>query len=192
MLCGARPRGARGRVVESIPMKALGTDAGIEALAIRDLPLPEPGPGEVRVHVRASALNPADQKVLGGQFLGNVLHGKERPIVTGWDLAGTVEALGSGADLAVGDEVFGCLAYARTTKRGAFAEAVVAPTSSLARRPSALSPGDACALATAGLTALQAIRDIGRVKPGQRVLVVGASGGVGSLARAWRRSSEPP
>ncbi len=163
-------------------MKALCTDAGIDALVIGDVPLPEPGPGEVRVHVRASALNPADQKVLGGEFLGNILHGKQHPIVTGWDLAGTVEAVGPGADLAVGDEVFGCLAYARSTKRGAFAEAVVAPASTLARRPSGLSPGDACALATAGLTALQTIRDIGRVKPEQRVLVVGASGGVGSLA----------
>jgi NADPH:quinone reductase-like Zn-dependent oxidoreductase len=163
-------------------MKALCTDTGIDALAIHDLPLPEPSAGEVRVHVRASALNPADQRVLGGELLGNVLHGKQRPLVTGWDLAGTVEAVGPGADLAVGDEVFGCLAYARSTKRGAFAEAVVAPASSLAHRPTALSPGDACALATAGLTALQTIRDIGRVKPGQRVLVVGASGGVGSLA----------
>ena len=163
-------------------MKAIGTDAGIDVLAICEVPLPEPGPGEVRVHVRASALNPADQRVLGGEFLGNVLHGKQRPIVTGWDLAGTVEAAGPGADLAVGDEVFGCLAYARSTKRGAFAEAVVAPAFTLARRPEGLSPADACALATAGLTALQTIRDIGRVKPGQRVLIVGASGGVGSLA----------
>jgi NADPH:quinone reductase-like Zn-dependent oxidoreductase len=163
-------------------MKALCTDSGIDALAIRDLPLPEPGPGEVRVHVRASALNPADQKVLGGEFVGNVLHGKQRPLVTGWDLAGPVEAVGAGADFAVGDEVFGCLAYARSTKRGAFAEAVVAPASSLARRPPELSPGDACALATAGLTALQTIRDIGHVKPEQRLLIVGASGGVGALA----------
>jgi len=163
-------------------MKALCTDSGIDALAVRDLPLPEPGPGEVRVRVRSSALNPADQKVLGGEFLGNVLHGKARPIVTGWDLAGTVDAAGPGADLAVGDEVWGCLAYARSTKRGAFAEEAVAPSATLAKRPDALSAGAACALATAGLTALQAIRDIGRVKAGQRLLVVGASGGVGSLA----------
>jgi NADPH:quinone reductase-like Zn-dependent oxidoreductase len=163
-------------------MKALCTNAGIDALAIRDLRILEPGPREVRVRVCASALNTADQKVLGGEFLGNVLHGKQRPIVTGWDLAGTVEATGADADLAVGDEVFGCLPYARTTKRGAFAEAVIAPTWALARRPAGLSVGDACALATAGLTALQAIRDLGHVKPEQRVLVVGASGGVGALA----------
>jgi len=163
-------------------MKALCTDAGIEALAVRELPTPEPGPGEVRVRVKTSALNPADQKVLGGEFAGNVLHGKQRPLVSGWDLAGTVDAVGPGADLAVGDEVFGFLAYGRKTKRGAFAEQVVIPASSLARRPATLAPGDACALATAGLTALQSLRDIGGAKPGSRVLVIGASGGVGCLA----------
>src|SRR5204862_7007243 len=99
--------------------------SGIEALTVRDLPVAEPGRGEVRLRVRASALNPADKKVLGGELLGNVLHGKQRPLVTGWDVAGTVEAVGAGADLAIGDEVFGFLAYARSTRRGAFAEQVV-------------------------------------------------------------------
>src|SRR3954468_16768081 len=99
-------------------MKALCTDSGIAGLAVRELPQPEPGKGEVRVRVKASALNPADQKVLGGELTGNFLHGKKRPLVTGWDLAGTVDAAGPGADLAVGDEVFGFLAYARGTKQG--------------------------------------------------------------------------
>jgi NADPH:quinone reductase-like Zn-dependent oxidoreductase len=163
-------------------MKALSTATGIAGLEVCDLPTPEPGQGEVRVRVRASALNPADQKVLGGEFVGNILHGKQKPLVTGYDLAGTVEAAGPGADLAVGDEVFGFLAYGRATRRGAFAEAVVVPSGSLARRPATLSPGEACALATAGATALQALRDNGRLKAGQHALVVGASGGVGSLA----------
>jgi NADPH:quinone reductase-like Zn-dependent oxidoreductase len=163
-------------------MKALSTARGVAGLEVTDLPLPEPGAGEVRVRVRASALNPADQKVLGGEFVGNILHAKQRPLVAGYDLAGTVEAAGPGADLAIGDEVFGFIAYGRATRRGAFAEAAVAPAASLARRPAALSPGDACALATAGATALQALRDVARLKEGQRVLVVGASGGVGSLA----------
>jgi NADPH:quinone reductase-like Zn-dependent oxidoreductase len=163
-------------------MKALSTARGVAELEIRELPLPEPGAGEVRVRIRASALNPADQKVLGGEFAGNILHAKQRPLVAGYDLAGTVEGVGPGADLGVGDEVFGFLAYGRATRRGAFAEAVVAPSATLARRPEALTPGIACALATAGATALQALRDVGRLLPGQRVLVVGASGGVGSLA----------
>jgi NADPH:quinone reductase len=165
-------------------MKALCTTDGIDSLQVGELPIPEPGRSEVRVRVRASALNPADQKVLSGQFVGNILHGKQRPLVTGYDLAGTVDAVGPDADLAVGEEVFGFLAYARSTRRGAFAEAAVAPATSLARRPSGLSPQDACAIATPGLTALQALRDTAHIKPGQRVLVVGASGGVGSLAVA--------
>src|SRR4051812_12373290 len=108
-------------------MKALCTDSGIASLGVRELPQPEPGNGEVRVRVKTSALNPADQKVLGGELTGNFLHGKKRPLVTGWDVAGTVEAIGPGADLAIGDEVFGFLAYGRSTKRGAFAEQVVLP-----------------------------------------------------------------
>ena len=163
-------------------MKALCADEGVASLVVRDLPLPEVKAGEVRVRVHSSALNPADQKVLGGEFLGKALHGQQRPLVTGWDLAGTVEAVGPGADFAVGDEVFGCLAYSRSTQRGAFAEAVVAPAACLARRPQALSPADAAALATAGLTALQTLRDIGRVKAGSRVLIIGAAGGVGAIA----------
>lgn len=163
-------------------MKALCTDGRIESLAIRDLPLPEPGRGEVRVRVRASALNPADQKVLSGQLVGNILHGKQRPVVTGWDVAGTVDAKGPEADLAIGDEVFGFLDYGRRTKRGAFAEAVVIRAASLAKRPASLTPAQAAALATGGVTALQMLRDKCDVKRGQRVLVVGAAGGVGSLA----------
>ena len=163
-------------------MKAFATDAGIEGLSVRELPAPEPGPGEVRVRVRTSALNPADGKVLRGEFVGNVLHGRRRPIVTGWDLAGTVDAVGPGADLAVGDEVWGFLAYSRSTKQGTFAELAVAPAASLARRPASLSPATAVALATAGATALQALRDVAKIRAGQKLLVIGASGGVGSLA----------
>lgn len=164
-------------------MKALCSEAGLAGLAIRDLPLPEPGPGEVRVRMRTSALNPADQKVLTGDFVGNFLHGKQAPVVVGYDIAGTVDALGAGVtDLAVGDDVFGFLAYARSTKRGCFAEFTLAPAATLARRPAALSLGDAAAIATAGVTALQSLRDLGCLQAGQHVLVVGASGGVGSLA----------
>lgn len=163
-------------------MKALCSDAGVAGLSVRELPVPAPGRGEVRVTVRASAVNPADEKVLRGDLAGLILHGNGRPLVLGYDVAGTVDAVGAGADLAVGDEVFGFLPYARSTKRGAFAEATLVPASALARRPAALPPTDACALGTAAVTALQMLRDIAGVKPGDRVLVIGASGGVGSLA----------
>lgn len=163
-------------------MKALCTTSGVAGLTIQDLPLPEPGPGEVRVRVRASAINPADEKVLSGGLVGMILHGAAKPVVVGYDVAGTVDAVGAGCDLAVGDEVFGFLPYGRSTKRGAYAEATVVPVSALVRRPPTLSPTDACALATAGVTALQMLRDLGGLKSGQKVLVIGASGGVGSLA----------
>lgn len=163
-------------------MKALCSDTGVANLEVRDLPLPEPGPGEVRVDVHASAVNPADLKVLDGELLGNILHGKARPLVVGWDVSGVVLAVGAGADYAVGDAVFGFLSYARSTKRGAYAESVVVPAANLARRPAHLSDVQAAALATAGVTALQAMRDVGGLTKGQRVLIIGASGGVGALA----------
>lgn len=164
-------------------MKTTCSDSGISGLHLQDLPDPVAGPGRVTVRMRASALNPADEKVLSGSFVGSILHGKQSPVVVGYDVAGTVESVGPGVtDLAVGDEVFGHLAYARSTLRGAFAELVEIPAAELARCPAGLTPQTAAALATAGMTALQAMRDAGGLKAGQRVLVIGASGGVGSLA----------
>jgi NADPH:quinone reductase-like Zn-dependent oxidoreductase len=97
--------------------------------------------------------------------------------VPGRDLAGTIVEVGSRVEgLAPGDEVFGW------TARGSLAEYVAAPARNFVRRPSRASMAQAAALATSGLTALQACRDVARIRPGQRVLVVGASGGVGHLA----------
>jgi NADPH:quinone reductase-like Zn-dependent oxidoreductase len=91
-------------------------------------------------------------------------------------VAGVVERLGPGVSgLAVGDEVFG-------VGRGTFAKFAVAPAKKLVRRPEGLSPEHAAAVAISGLTALQAVRDVGEVQPGQSVLVIGASGGVGTYA----------
>lgn len=163
-------------------MRALCTDAGLAGLQLRDLPLPEPGAGELRVRVRASAVNPADEKVLSGSFVGGLLHGRQAPLVVGYDLAGPVTAVGPGADLAVGAEVFGFLTYGRATRRGAFAEEAVLPATNVAPLPAGLAPKTACALATAGVTALQSLRDLGRLQAGQRALVIGAAGGVGALA----------
>ncbi len=164
-------------------MKAMASDAGIDGLRVVDLPELEPSAGHVRVRLSASAVNAADYKVLDGEFAGKILHGQQRPIVVGYDVAGTVDAVGPGVtQLALGDEVFGFLPYARSTKRGAYAEAVLAPVDALARRPAGLTPSNAAALATAGVTALQALRDHGRLRSGQHVLIVGASGGVGSIA----------
>jgi len=145
-----------------------------------DLPLPEPGPGEIRVRVHASAINPSDVKTILGKT--RFLHAKGFPLVMGYDLSGEVDALGDGVtDVRVGQTVFGFHAYSRRTRLGAFATHTVLPAAFVAAKPASISHETAAAAATAGVTALQGLRDSGHHKPGYRVLVTGASGGVGAM-----------
>ncbi len=154
----------------------------LDALEVTDLPLPEPGPGEVRVRVCASAVNPADLKVLEGQFFGRFLHSVKPPVVMGYDLSGVIDAVGSGVDdLAVGDAVWGHQQYEGATVHGCFAEATVIAAGAVAPVPEGVDHATAAASATAGLTALQALRDKAGLSGG-RALIIGASGGVGSIA----------
>ncbi|HEX4231037.1 MAG TPA: NAD(P)-dependent alcohol dehydrogenase [Bryobacteraceae bacterium] len=163
---------------------ALATDryGDLSRLSIIELPLPKPASGEVRVRVRATALNPADYKVIKGQV--KFLHARNFPLVLGYDFSGTVEAIGSSvSQVAPGDDVFGFLAYGPTNRRGAFAEALIARVGRIALKPPGISHSQAAAAATTGVTALQALRDLGRLgQPGRQVLVTGVSGGVGSIA----------
>jgi NADPH:quinone reductase len=153
----------------------------IEQLAQTELPVPEPGPGQVRVRVHASAINPADHKSVTGSV--KILHGRSFPMVVGYDYSGVVDALGPGVTAwAPGDEVFGFLPYGGSTKSGAFAELLVASATAMAKKPAAISHGVAAAAATPALTALQAMLDAGRLGTGGRVLLIGASGGVGAVA----------
>ena len=141
-----------------------------------------PGRGEVRVRVVASALNPADHKVVLGTL--KFLHARNRPLIVGYDFSGTVDAVGpSVTEVSVGDDVFGFLPYGPGNARGAFAEAVVARCDEIAVKPKGVSHEIAAAAATTGLTAIQSIRDLGRLpaRDGQ-LLVTGVSGGVGSIA----------
>ena len=166
-------------------MLALATDSGMAQLRATELPDPTPSTGEVRVRVTTSAINAADYKVIDGHLAGKALHGGRRPLVVGYDVAGTVDAVGAGVtELAVGEEVFGFLPYTRATLQGAYAEQVVLSAELVAPRPQHLSTAHAAALATAGVTALQALRDYVRLQPGENVLIIGASGGVGSVAVA--------
>ncbi len=132
----------------------------------------------VLVHVHATSLNAADWYGINGRpYLARPLMGllKPKSSESGKDFAGVVEAVGTGVDdLAPGDEVYGC-------QGGAFAEYVVADTA-VDRKPANLSFEEAAAVPLAALTALQGLRDHGRVQPGQQVLVNGASGGVGTFA----------
>jgi NADPH:quinone reductase-like Zn-dependent oxidoreductase len=159
--------------MRAITQQALG---GPEVLELADFPAPEPAPTEVLVRVAAAGVNPVDWKVRArGGLLG------EPPFTVGWDVAGTVEALGFGATrFAVGDRVFGMPRFPR--EAAAYAEYVTSPSRQLARIPEGLSDVEAAAVPLAGLTAWQALVETADVQPGQRVLVLGAAGGVGHLA----------
>ena len=138
------------------------------------------GDNDVLIRVQAAGVDRGTWHVMAGQpylmrLLGFGFRGP-RNRVPGLDVAGTVVAVGPAVTrFAAGDEVFG-------VARGSFAEYAAAPEGTLARKPAALSFEQAAAVAVSGLTALQGLRDAGRIKPGQKVLVIGASGGVGSYA----------
>ncbi|WP_269932503.1 NADP-dependent oxidoreductase [Aminobacter sp. HY435] len=153
------------------------TVGGPEVLELADLPTPRLKPGEVLIRARAAGVNPVDAAVRGGYYplLG------EPAFTVGWDVSGTVEAVGAGvSDLAPGDEVFGMPHF--PAEAAAYAELVAAPASELARKPKGLDHVYAGALPLAGLTAWQGLVTAGRVKPGDRVLIQAAAGGVGHLA----------
>ncbi|MFO0761515.1 MAG: NAD(P)-dependent alcohol dehydrogenase [Byssovorax sp.] len=134
--------------------------------------------GQVRIAVRRAALNPKDALFRKGKF--RVLSGRSFPKRCGLDAAGVVVESRS-SRLSVGERVFGCLDELRAL-RGTLAEHTVFEEDELCPIPDGVDDDAAAGAALAGLTALQALRDIARVKPGEIVLVNGASGGVGTLA----------
>ncbi|MFF4303269.1 NADP-dependent oxidoreductase [Streptomyces sp. NPDC001601] len=137
---------------------------------------PEPGVGQVLVAVHAAGINPTDgQHRRLGLFLG------QPPFTLGWDVSGVVEAVGLGVSLfEPGDEVFGMLPYPNGA--GAYAEYVTGPVRAFAPKPAELSHAEAAALPMAGLVAWQALVETADLRPGQRVLVLGAAGGIGHIA----------
>ncbi len=105
------------------------------------------------------------------------------PLVLGWDVAGTVEAFGDGVtDIDEGAAVWGHLAYSPSQKQGAFAEYVTLPRTALAAKPDDVTYQVAAAAATVAMTSLQSLRDLGRLGEGGKALVIGAGGGIGSVA----------
>lgn len=149
--------------------------------ALRDVPAPAPGAGEVLVRVRASSVNPVDNAIAAGMFADVVEH--EFPITLGRDFAGTVEQVGDGVSgVAAGDEVFGFVpAMVPNVHAGAWAERIVVPQSHLARAPDGVDTGAAGAAPQAAVTAIQCLDALG-LAAGDSVLIAGASGGVGSMA----------
>lgn len=151
-----------------------------DVLAVRDVALPVARAGEALVRVHAAGVDRGAWHLMTGRpYLVRLAgYGVRRPKNPGLgaDLSGTVEAVGPGTTgFRVGDEVYG-------VGRSTFAQYAVTPAATLSRKPTGISHLQAAAVPTSGMTALQAVRDHGRLQPGQSVLVIGASGGVGSFA----------
>jgi NADPH:quinone reductase-like Zn-dependent oxidoreductase len=160
-------------------MQAIAIDSygGLNKLQLRDLPMPEPQTGEVRIHVRAAGVGIWDAQQRRGAFPPE----HERfPMVVGAECSGTIDAIGAGVDqpLHEGDEVYSYF-YG---DQGAYAEFVCVKADDVALKPKNLSFVEAAAIPVDGITAHQALVDELHVASGEIVLIAGASGGVGTLA----------
>jgi NADPH:quinone reductase-like Zn-dependent oxidoreductase len=155
---------------------------GPEVLQLVDVENPQLGPNGVLVHVHASSVNPVDWKLRKGMLSG--LWKLRFPVIWGCDHSGVVEQVGSAVTFfKPGDEVYGCKhGKVAQTYRGTYAEYVVAPENTLARKPARLSHEEAAAVPLAALAAWQALAEMGGLQAGQRVLVHAAAGGVGVFA----------
>ncbi|HMN53592.1 MAG TPA: NADP-dependent oxidoreductase [Sphingopyxis sp.] len=144
-----------------------------------DLPMPQPGPGEVLVRVACAGVNPADWKTREGKLSAYIDY--HFPFVLGFDLAGVVEAAGDGVDaFRPGDRVFGMSRQGQGLD-GSYAEYCLADAAFLAPLPSGWSFAQAAALPVAGTTAYGGIVDAGALREGQQLLINGGAGGVGSI-----------
>jgi NADPH:quinone reductase-like Zn-dependent oxidoreductase len=151
---------------------------GREVLSIDDIPVPAIAPDEVLVRVVAASINPVDWKVRAGYLAQMIPH--PLPLTLGWDVSGVVAAVGAQVtQWQAGDAVFSRPDLARN---GTYAEFVAIRAGECARKPRTISHVEAASLPLAGITAWEAMIDVARVGPGQRVLVHAGSGGVGSLA----------
>jgi NADPH:quinone reductase-like Zn-dependent oxidoreductase len=162
------------------PMKAIvNCEYGVGNLEVRDLEKPSPNDNEVLVRVRAASINPVDGHLIRGVWLMRPMTGMRTPKNTrfGTDFAGIIEAVGKDVtNFKSGDEVFGA-------KNGAVADFIcVKADRAIVMKPSNITFDQAGSVGVAGVTALQGLRDEGHIQAGQKVLVNGASGGVGTFA----------
>jgi NADPH:quinone reductase-like Zn-dependent oxidoreductase len=147
---------------------------GPEVMKYEDVPVPQPGPGEIRIKIIAAGVNPMDWKVRRG-LVGSL----PLPMVMGLDVAGTVDMLGQGeVTFQPGDEVFAKVPIGK----GGYAEYTVARSTETARKPKSVGFIESAAIPTAGLAAWQSIFDLAGLEKGQSVLIHGAAGGVGTFA----------
>jgi NADPH:quinone reductase-like Zn-dependent oxidoreductase len=148
---------------------------GPEVLKYGEQPDPVAGPDEIVVDIVAASVNGADWKVRAGDYkLAKFPH------ILGRDFSGVVSAVGQGVrDIAVGDEVFAVLPAGQ---EGTYAEKIAVKAEFVAKKPAGLSHVDAAALALIGLTAMNAVEDTLKLKPGETILITGGAGGVASFA----------
>jgi NADPH:quinone reductase-like Zn-dependent oxidoreductase len=151
----------------------------VESLELKEIEIPPVGDDRVLVRVRAASVNPVDWRLLRGKPYSARLMGmgllRPRSTAVGTDVAGVVEAVGKDVtELRPGDEVFGA-------RDGAFAEYVLGRERNFVPKPAGRSFEEAAAIPIAAITALQALRDKGQLQPGQRALINGAAGGVGTF-----------
>jgi NADPH:quinone reductase-like Zn-dependent oxidoreductase len=160
-------------------MRAIAEETFDGPIALMDLPTPEIGAGEVLIRVRAAGVNPFDWKVADGALEDQMKH--RFPLIPGFDAAGVIERVGAGVTaLAEGDEVYGYL-FKPVIGDGTYAEYVGAPAPIVARKPVTVGFAEASALPTPGLTAMDLV-DAVDTREGETILIVGATGGVGSYA----------
>jgi NADPH2:quinone reductase len=158
-------------------MKAFATDELGQPGSVRDLAVPEPGEGQVRIRVSAAGLNPFDNAVLQGYLKDHMEH--RFPLVPGMDASGTVDALGEGVtDFAAGDEVFGSVGKMYLGE-GTVAEFTTMAAATVARKPASMEHAAAAAVPVAGVTALMMVDALASAEE-DIVVAIGATGGVGS------------
>lgn len=170
--------------MKAIVQRNYGSPAAV--LALGETAAPGYRGDEVRIRVKAASVNTPDWiAVTGTPYVLRFVFGLLRPTrrIRGTDVAGIVEAVGEDVrDLKVGDEVFGSTYTSDLRNEGSFAELAVAPAEQLVSKPRSLSFEHAAGAVMSGLTAMIAICDVAKVEPGMRVLINGASGGVGLFA----------
>jgi NADPH:quinone reductase-like Zn-dependent oxidoreductase len=162
-------------------MKAFAIPARDTQPAVQDVPQPEPAPGEVLVEVEAASVNGFDLSVAAGYVWDMIPH--EFPVVLGRDLVGTVTAVGDGVDsVSVGARVAGVIpGMALSARNGSFAEHVALPATAVTAVPAGVDAPQAAVIGLAGVAAHDAL-DALSIRPGDTVLISGATGGVGSIA----------
>lgn len=157
-----------------------------DVLEYADVAMPKIGPEQLLIKVHATSVNPVDWKIRRGDL--QLLSGFGFPKIPGSDVSGVVVEAGANVtQFQPGDEVY---TFLNPLSGGAYAEYVAVPAATLAHKPSTVTHEEAAAVPLAGLTALQALLDLGQMRSGQRVLINGASGGVGSFAVQIARTME--